>query len=363
MTTTPTFLFSAARLAASAALACGLALGLAAPLASPAAAQQVDWVNPDVIELRAQVERLQREVDRLRAGGGGGGLAGDSSGGGAVLTGDSYVRLDRLESDLRRLTGDVEQMQYKVRRALTMRDQRIYDLQYRIQVLEQKSGGPEPTPPEPFEDVFAGDPVGAGAFAPAAAGGALAAGVGVPAGGVPAADALAGDGAPPGILGEVPAGANVGAVADKPRFESGGRPAQPNQVAAASNANLSGDYDGALDSLRAGAFDDAETQFRGFISSNPSDPRVGEATYWIGETQYVRGLYDDAAKTFLESFRTYPNSPKAPDSLLKLGMTLSQLNQHSEACMTFGEVAARYPDAPANVLRRADVEARRAGCN
>ena len=43
---------------------------------APSAAQQGEWINPDVIALRDEVARLQAEVAAMRGGGGGGALGG-----------------------------------------------------------------------------------------------------------------------------------------------------------------------------------------------------------------------------------------------------------------------------------------------
>lgn len=307
---------------------------LATVLAGPAAAQR-DWVNPDVVDLRQQVERLQREVDQMRGGGSGFDSSAGSfdAGAGAGGSAGAYDRVSRLENELRRLTGALEQLEYRVRQTIADRDTRILDLEYRVLALEGDSGAPQP-----MQDFFAGQ----------AAGESYPIGLG----------AEGNLGEPPTILGEIPS-ENGGAVVDQPNFDQPGR-------SVARDATVSGggggDFQAALEHLQAGSYGEATSEFQGFIDANPGDPRVGEATYWLGEIQFQRGEYQTAARTFHRSFKEYPRSPRAPDSLLKLGMSLAQLDHRNEACTSYSQVSALYPDA-SNVLRRANAEAQRAGCN
>ena len=304
---------------------------LFAPSRAPAQSSgDPTWVNPDVIALRDEVAALRREVERLLAGAAvNGELPGARAG---APTGDFLVRLDQLDTETRRLVGEMERITFEVTKAMRARDAQIAELYARIQALEGAAGV---TPP-PTSAPLPGD--GPAVSAPPSGSG-------------------------PGVLGEV-AGAPGGAVAvvDEPAFEGGGSTATP-APAAPPPAVSSASYEQALEFLRARDFEKAEAALIGFVAANPGDPRTGEAVYWLGQTYYFRGQYDKAARAFLESFRDHPQSAKAPDSLLRLGVTLAQLRQKDEACSAFEQVSVRYPDAPQTLLRRANFEAKRAGCN
>lgn len=339
---------------------------------TPSLAQGSEWVNPDVITLREEVDRLSREVARLRGGGPVSDFTGGGDGGaGAPVGGDVYVRLDRMEQELRRLTGEVERLSFAAAQADQRRDAKLAELDFRMGRLEGGETGP-----------YEGGPI-PGATAPASEG---SAGVRPPQtseseGGQRAAlapltpqgesEGAARLGAPPGVLGRIPGDSAQTAVAG-PIYDGAPQPPAPptfggaapgGAPAAAASGAAVVSYDDALESLRAGAFDAAEGQLQAFIAQNPSDARRGDATYWLGETYYVRSRFGEAARTFLTSVKEHPDAGKAPDSMLKLGMSLAQLNRVDEACQTFAQVSARYPDAPANVLRRAQNEARRANCS
>ena len=339
-----------------------LVIGLAAiaALIAPAAVRldhaiaQNEWVNPDVNALRDEIRRMQTEISALRGGAGGGGL--DT---------DSYVRMERIETELRNVVGRLEQLEFAQRRSEQQMAATLESLGYRLDAVEQGLGiegggavppigaapvGPAPAPAgnyggeQPYNATGgqAVDPPLAAAPAPGVAGGVV---VG-PDGSIlgSAAAVTAGAGAPPGVLGQINSDPALG----------------PRPVAQAGNADAA--FSEAVSRVRAGAFEDAERLLRGFVDQYPQDQRVGDAKYWVGETHFVRGQYAEAARVFLDAYRQHPSSTRAPDSLLKLGMTLAQLKQRDEACLTFREVSARYPNAPPTVRQRAALEAERAGC-
>ena len=108
-------------------------------------------------------------------------------------------------------------------------------------------------------------------------------------------------------------------------------------------------------SAAEGAFDD-------FLQRYPGDPLAGNAQYWLGESLFVRGQFKAAATAFLKGYQTYGRSAKAPDSLLKLAMSLDRLGQRDAACSSYAELNTRFPNAPSHVKTRAQTERQRAGC-
>ena len=106
----------------------------------------------------------------------------------------------------------------------------------------------------------------------------------------------------------------------------------------------------------------AESAFEDFLSHYPNDALAGNAQYWLGESLYVRGQFKAAAGAFLKGYQTYGKSAKAPDSLLKLAMSLDRLGQKDAACSSFAELSSRFPSAPSHVRTRAQTERQRVGC-
>ncbi len=122
-------------------------------------------------------------------------------------------------------------------------------------------------------------------------------------------------------------------------------------------------YEFAFSFLRRGDFPSAEAAFKSFLEAHPEHTLAGNAQYWLGETYYVRKDYPQAASAFLKGFQTYGDGIKGPDSLLKLGMSLSSMNQDQQACSAFEELLSRYPEASEAVLNQASSQQERLGCS
>lgn len=156
-----------------------------------------------------------------------------------------------------------------------------------------------------------------------------------------------------------PAAPQMGAIPQSPQRQALAVPQQP---AAPENPDTRAVYETAYNHLLRRDFDSAESGFNSFLKAHPDDPLAGNAQYWLGETFYVRGKYRQAADSFLTGYRKYKNSDKAPANLLKLGMSLHQLGEKDAACATFSELANKFPRAPQHLKQRASAERRRSGC-
>jgi tol-pal system protein YbgF len=108
-------------------------------------------------------------------------------------------------------------------------------------------------------------------------------------------------------------------------------------------------------------FGDAESGFKRFLTTYPDHNLAGSAQYWLGETYYAQGDYKAAAQNFLNGYQKYAKSRRAPDSLLKLGLALNKLGQKEQACSFLGSVSGEYPKA-VEAGKRAQAEYKRAGC-
>jgi len=106
----------------------------------------------------------------------------------------------------------------------------------------------------------------------------------------------------------------------------------------------------------------AQSAFEQFLNRYPKDSLAGNAQYWLGEAHFVRGEYKAAAGAFLKGYQNYSGNARAADSLLKLAMSLDRLGQKDAACSSFAELSTRFPDAPDNVRSRAKTERQRIGC-
>ena len=288
---TPPRRLSAAAIAAPLAVAAFLAPGAAN-------AQSVD--RYEFLQVKKGLAAMEEEVQRLRN---------------AVSGGDLRGRLDALEDEISRLTGQIERLEFRQREHDKAAKVKLEDLEYRI--IELEGGDPSIL----FQQEDEGGLGQQGALAPAS--------------NAPAASASAGASSG-GTLGVITTTATVSG-SERSLFDSG--------VAA----------------VQAGRADEGREILSSFLSGYPDSALVGDAHYWLGESYSRLGDYQTAANRYLDGATLYPGSPRAPESLLKLGMTLSLLGQREVACSTLREVGQRYPNAGATVAQ-AESEALRANC-
>lgn len=292
---------------------------------------------------------------------------------------DFVVRLNRLEGQVRTLSGQVEQLQFDNRQLKDTLRKFQEDTEFRFQ---ERSGGGARTGTAPAtqpsgststpgqgrpgrrSDAFdpSGDATAPGS--PRALGGNQA----VSRDGGASREARSPDGIASIIDDEGPrasaapldlgAAARSGNPAALPRSETG----MPPSVAATGSGDPRTDYDTAYAYVLNRQYDQAEMGFRRFIQSHPRDKLLPDATYWLGETYLQRNRAREAAEQFLKISTDYSRSSKAPDALLKLGMSLSSLGAKDQACATFAEVERKFPTAGPGVKQGVEREQKRARC-
>ena len=106
----------------------------------------------------------------------------------------------------------------------------------------------------------------------------------------------------------------------------------------------------------------AEETMKNFAQKYPGDPLLADSQYWLGESYFQRQQYRDAAEAFLGVTTRFDKSAKAPDSLLRLGQSLAALKEKEAACAALGEVTRKYPRASAGVKAAVDREQKRVKC-
>lgn len=115
-------------------------------------------------------------------------------------------------------------------------------------------------------------------------------------------------------------------------------------------------YRNSYEFILASDFKSAEAGFRSYIERFPTQGRIADANFWLGESLAGQKRHRDAAEVFLATSRDYPDSKKAPDTLLKLGMSLSAMKQREVACATFREIDTRYPNSSGALKERVKQE-------
>lgn len=264
-------------------------------LAGAAFAQSVDYY--EFRQLEKKLESAQAEIQRLSN---------------AVSGGDVQRRIEQVNGEISRLTGELEQLEFRVRQHEQQSKQKMEDLEYRI--IELEGGDPSIL----FEE------------------------------GAPAQPQQQGSLTEP----QQPSGGTLGTLTTTTAGQT---------VAAPAASAEQSEFDAGVLAAQAGRQSEAKTLLEGFVSRYPDSRLAGEAYHWLGESYLAGGDYQSAASRFLDAATLYPSNAKAPDSLVRLGMTLSLLGQNQVACSTLAEVRQRYPGA-AGAVQQADLEAQRAGC-
>ena len=224
------------------------------------------------------------------------------------------LRINQLEAEIRRLTGQNEEMAHQLRQLQARLDKVTSDQELRLRALESRSG----TPPPAAE--------GAGA-APRAA---------------PTPPAAAVPGAERGarVLGSV-----------RQPATSGIAPAQP-PVPAPANETPEQLYDRAYGLLEQRDYPGAERVLRRFIEANPKHALTPNAYYWLGRSYFVRNDFENATFAFAEGWQKFPRSDKAPANLLDLGRSQILLGKTREACIIFSRLTQTYTSIDESMKRK-----------
>jgi tol-pal system protein YbgF len=329
----------------------GAALGLAAAPLVPAHGQDRSTFER-LDRLERDLNMLQRQVYR----GGPAPMAGGDPAG-AV---NSEIRMDRIETQMRDLTGRVEEFMNQVERLRQRVDQVNGDVEARVSQAPPVSGSyaaASPPPPRSRGGVSSREPPLEPVGAP---GGSL-----TPPGAPPSG--LGGPLVPPGALSPPPGGPTPlagtltppGAPTAPPELASA---AAPPTARALPSGSTSEQYNHAFGLLKQADYPAAEVALKAFVEQHPNDPMAGNAQYWLGETFYTRGRYAEAATTFAEGYKRWPKSSKAADELLKLGMSLARTNQKQNACVVLAQLDHDFPAPGAAIRERSTAEKKKLGC-
>jgi tol-pal system protein YbgF len=270
--------------------------------------------------------------------------------------------MDRLETQMRELTGRVEDAINGVEQLRRRLEQVNSDIDVRF-----GQGQPAPLPPRS---------AGGGAVATATAGT-------LPARGVPPAASAApvaprnppmppGTPVPPPPYTYTPTGLGTltppkspggpQSFTPEPENAATGGAIRPPSSGGLPAGSASEQYNFAFGLLKQADYPAAETALKSFIRQHPNDGLAGSAQYWLGETYFARGNYAEAAIAFAEGYKRYPKGTKAADDLLKLGMSLARVDQKQNACTALAQLDRDFPNPGNTIKERAKDEKKRLGC-
>ena len=276
------------------------------------------------------------------------------------------LRLDRLEAENRRLTGQLDELRFQNRKLEDQLKRFQTDADTRFRDLESGSGG--------------GGQSGSGGGGQNRSGGGGATSAPATPRVVPATPPTGGKradaydptqngtapGAPRPLGGNAaapPVGGDIGAPLDMTR---GGNPAvagaNPALAGAGPGSDARSSFDYARGLIERGEYENGEVAMRDFQRKFAKDKRVPEATFWIAESYLRRTRYREAAENFLTVTTKHSGIAKAPEAMLKLGISLRGLGATAEACGTFKQVGIKYPNAGVSIKQAVEREKQRAKC-
>lgn len=265
---------------------------VSATLASAQDSETLADIRQELTVLHVEVQKLKRELSTT-------GGAGTATSGGSVLD-----RVNAIEDELRRLTAQTEQLQFRVEQVVTDGTRRIGDLEFRLVELE---GG----------DVSQ--------------------------------------------LGETTTLGGQALSEDEPGSGIPDMTTAPEEDAPQLAVGEEADFEAARKALEAGEFAVAAEKLETFNDIYPGSPLGQQAQLAYGAALEGQGDIKAAARAYLDAFRLAPDGTHAPEALFRLGKGLGQLGQTTEACTTLAEVGVRFPGGePAN---KAEAERTRLGCS
>ena len=272
-----------------------LGLILLAGASSPALAQRSDSVERRVDRLEQELRAVQRrvfpggrtqfvepELERETPTGPGGTAAGDA-------LSSLSSRVDALESQLRTLTGQVEEQEHRTRQIEEQLGRLRSELQGRMDRIEQQAA---PAPAEP---------------APAPS-------------------------------------------APEPAAEPAAEPGEPAPAASADAAEEA--YNAGFRLWNSGRYAEAQRALNDAATRHPNSRWASWARNLEGRAYLDDNKPATAARIFLANYQENPRGERAADSLYFLGQALTRLNRRPEACRVYGELEEVYPNMRSFIRER-----------
>ena len=258
------------------------------------------------------------------------------------------MRIDRLEDELRRANGQIEELQNQNLRLEEQFKRFREDVEFRLSGAKPSGSVAAPPPvalsePPPLVKPRKGD-----AFDPALDPNA------------PGAPKVIGSTAP-----SAPLGAPL--EIERPTPLGGApKPAEAPPTIVTSGLDFTDrpkeQFNAAVEAYKAGQYADAEAQLKAFLSTNSTHRLAPDAIFFLGETYLQRSRPREAAEQYLKLSTDFSRSTRAPDGMMRLGQSLAMLGNSEQACATFAEVGKRYPTASSQVRKTVEREMQKDHC-
>ena len=257
----------------------------------------------------------------------------------AQFRSETEIRLMEMENRLRTVTGQYEEAMYRLTQMNRQMENRLADMDFRLQQLEQ--GGVVSPAAGAEGDVDAMAPVDAAQADQSSADASV----------VEASVAESGPGAP----------TEAAAPAAAPAEDVVTPESHPERYLSEGTAEEQ--FDEVFRLVRRNKLTQAIESFRAWIALHPDHPHQANAMYWMGRSHAVLGDHGEAASVLVAAYDKHADSEKGAEILLHLGLSLEQLGQNEDACSAFGELERRFTGV-SGVVKESMIDGqKRAGCN
>ena len=303
-----------------------LLVGTASPH-GPAVAQSGVEVRVDRLE--GQMRAVQRKV--FPSAGGklvqpeitGTGAVSDIGSPSSSAVTDLTARVDALESQLRTITGQVEQNQFKLRQVEDGFAAYKRGTDARLKALEDTTSSTGPRPAAIGDDSEEPAPIERPTPRPTPR---------------PAATGTGAKPVTPPPVGATrdPARAQRVAAIEKPATDDAGEDT----------------YNYGYRLWEAKFYPEAETQFKALVKTYPQHRRVSRAQNMLGRSLLDEGKPNLAVLAFYDNYRANPKGDRAHESLYYLAQALTVLKKpSSEICKVYDELTDVYPDKLSEAMK------------
>jgi tol-pal system protein YbgF len=92
-----------------------------------------------------------------------------------------------------------------------------------------------------------------------------------------------------------------------------------------------------------------------YLAKYPRGPRADNATYWLGEAQYMQQDFEAALKSF-QAVSAFNESRRLADAMLKVAYCQYELKAFRNARASLQKVISTYPESDAAKQARTRIE-------
>ncbi|MGV0998042.1 MAG: tol-pal system protein YbgF [Fluviibacter sp.] len=124
--------------------------------------------------------------------------------------------------------------------------------------------------------------------------------------------------------------------------------AKPDSKAAADDPSaVLKSYEAALGLFKAGKYKEAAAAFDKFAKTYPESEQAPAAQFWLGNSYYALGDCKQVITSQQKLLAKWPKNGRAPDAMANVANCQSELGQKAESQKTLKDLVSKYPDSKA----------------